>query len=103
MPRCCRKRAASCSRPAALPELARRAAAGASGTLSLAFVSTADYSVLPPLLREFREAWPQVQIDLREATSDMQLEDLAQQRIDAGLLIPPLPERAGSSSTTCRC
>ena len=78
----------------ALPELVRRAAAGTSGTLSLAFVSTADYSVLPALLREFREAWPQVQIDLREATSDLQLEDLAQQRIDAGLLIPPLPERA---------
>jgi DNA-binding transcriptional LysR family regulator len=78
----------------ALPALVRRAAAGASGSLSLAFVSTADYSVLPALLREFREAWPQVQIDLREATSDIQLEDLAQQRIDAGLLIPPLPERA---------
>lgn len=78
----------------ALPELVRRAASGASGTLSLSFVSTADYSVLPALLREFREAWPQVQIDLREATTDVQLEDLSQQRIDAGLLIPPLPERA---------
>ncbi len=77
-----------------LPQLVQRAACGASGSLSLSFVSSADYSVLPALLREFREAWPQVQIDLREATSDLQLEDLAQQRIDAGLLIPPLPERA---------
>ncbi|MGB6054359.1 MAG: LysR substrate-binding domain-containing protein, partial [Burkholderiaceae bacterium] len=78
---------------AALPQLAQRAASGAAGVLTLSFVSTADYSVLPALLREFREAWPQVQIELREATSDVQLEDLAQQRIDAGLLIPPLPER----------
>jgi DNA-binding transcriptional LysR family regulator len=77
----------------ALPQLVQRAASGASGTLSLSFVSTADYSVLPTLLRDFRQAYPQVQIDLREATSDLQLEDLAQQRIDAGLLIPPLPER----------
>jgi DNA-binding transcriptional LysR family regulator len=77
----------------ALPQLAQRAASGASGTLSLSFVSTADYSVLPALLRDFRQAYPEVQIDLREATSDLQLEDLAQQRIDAGLLIPPLPER----------
>jgi len=78
---------------AALPQLAQRAASGSAGVLTLSFVSTADYSVLPTLLREFREAWPQVQIDLREATSDVQLEDLARQRIDAGLLIPPLPER----------
>src|SRR4051812_37869177 len=47
---------------AGLPELARRAASGQSGLLSLAFVSTADYSVLPPLLQEFRARYPQVQI-----------------------------------------
>jgi DNA-binding transcriptional LysR family regulator len=77
----------------ALPELAKRAASGESGLLSLSFVSTADYSVLPPLLREFRERYPQVQIDLREATTDVQIDDLAQGRIDAGLLIPPLPDK----------
>lgn len=78
----------------ALPDLARRAASGEAGLLSLSFVSSADYSVLPPLLREFRERYPQVQIDLREATTDVQLEDLAQRRIDAGLLIPPLSDKA---------
>lgn len=82
------------SQAAALPDMARRAATGESGRLSLAFVSTADYSVLPPFLREFREAYPQVQIDLREATTDVQLEELMQARIDAGLLIPPLPDKA---------
>jgi DNA-binding transcriptional LysR family regulator len=79
---------------AALPDLAHRAASGESGLLSLSFISTADYSVLPPLLREFRERYPQVQIDLREATTDIQLEDLMQGRIDAGLLIPPLHDKA---------
>lgn len=81
---------------AALPDLVHRAASGESGLLSLSFVSTADYSVLPPLLREFRERYPQVQIDLREATTDVQLEDLMQGRIDAGLLIPPLHDKASS-------
>jgi DNA-binding transcriptional LysR family regulator len=76
-----------------LPDLARRAASGESGRLTLAFVSTADYSVLPLFLREFRTYYPQVQIELREATTDVQLDDLAQRRIDAGLLIPPLPDR----------
>jgi len=79
---------------ATLPDLARRAASGESGLLSLSFVSTADYSVLPPLLREFRERYPQAQIDLREATTDVQIEDLMQGRIDAGLLIPPLHDKA---------
>lgn len=78
----------------ALPDIARRAASGDSGILSLAFVSTADYSLLPPLLREFRERYPNVQIDLREATTDVQLDDLMQGRIDAGLLIPPLSDKA---------
>ncbi|AMO93883.1 bacterial regulatory helix-turn-helix, lysR family protein [Collimonas fungivorans] len=79
---------------AALPDLVRRAASGESGLLTLSFVSTADYSILPPLLRAFREAYPQVQIDLQEATSDLQLAQLMEGRIDAGLLIPPLPDRA---------
>lgn len=79
---------------AALPGLAQRAAAGETGRLSLAFVSTADYSVLPPLLSQFRAAFPQVQIELREATSDLQQDDLLEDRIDAGLLIPPLSDKA---------
>lgn len=79
---------------AALPDLMRRAASGASGRLSLAFVSTADYSVLPSFLREFRETYPAVEIDLREATTDVQLDELMEGRIDVGLLIPPLPEKA---------
>ena len=81
---------------ASLPDIARRAASGESGLLSLSFVSTADYSVLPPLLREFRERYPQIQIDLREATSDLQIDDLMHSRIDAGLVIPPLHDKAGA-------
>lgn len=77
-----------------LPALVQRAASGESGLLTLSFISTADYSVLPPLLREFRERYPQVHIDLREATTDVQLDQLTQGAIDAGLLIPPLPDKA---------
>ncbi|PWF44045.1 LysR family transcriptional regulator [Massilia glaciei] len=77
-----------------LPALARRAALGETGKLVLAFVSSADYSVLPPFLRAYRAAYPHVQITLQEATSDLQLEGLLNGRIDAGLLIPPLPDKA---------
>lgn len=76
-----------------LPGLAQRAANGASGHLSLAFVSIADYSILPPSLREFRTRHPQVNIELREATTDVQLLALENAEIDAGFLIPPVPEK----------
>lgn len=77
-----------------LPALVQRAALGEAGRLSLAFVSSADYSVLPPLLRAYQRAYPQVQMVLQEATSDLQLDELLAGRIDAGLLIPPLPDKA---------
>ncbi|MCE3603916.1 LysR family transcriptional regulator [Massilia sp. P8910] len=79
---------------AALSALVRRAAGGEAGRLSLAFVSSADYSVLPPFLRSYRAAFPQVRIALQEATSDVQIDELLHGRIDAGLLIPPLPDKA---------
>ncbi len=77
-----------------LPELVRRAAAGETGRIALAFVTSADYSVLPSFLLRYREAYPQVQLVLQEATSDVQVDDLLHQRVDAGLLIPPLPDKA---------
>ncbi|MBF6986606.1 LysR family transcriptional regulator [Cupriavidus sp. IK-TO18] len=74
---------------AALPGLAQRLARGELGSLSLAFVSTADYGILPDLLRRFRARHPEVQLQLREATSDVQLEALLEGAIDAGLVIRP--------------
>ncbi len=77
-----------------LPELARRAAGGEAGRLALAFVTSCDYSVLPPFLRRYSERYPDVHLGLVEATSDVQAEELLRGRIDAGLLIPPLPGKA---------
>jgi DNA-binding transcriptional LysR family regulator len=78
----------------ALPELARRAAGGAAGRLALAFVTSCDYSVLPPFLRRYSERYPDVHLSLLEATSDVQAEELLRGRVDAGFLIPPLPDKA---------
>ena len=77
----------------ALPSIAQRAAAGESGSLSIAFVSMADYSVMPQALREFRGAYPLVQIQLHEATTDLQLEMLSTGEIDLGMLVMPLPDK----------
>ncbi|SAL19575.1 LysR family transcriptional regulator [Caballeronia arvi] len=80
----------------ALRPLAQSLARGEAGVLSLAFVSTADYGLLPVLLRDFGTRYPGVRLQLTEATSDVQIEELVAGRIDAGLVIPPLPPRYAS-------
>src|SRR5581483_9679241 len=67
--------------------------------LALAFVSTADYGLLPHLLREFAVCHPRVRLNLTEATSDVQIEELVAGRIDCGLIIPPLPPRHAATLT----
>jgi DNA-binding transcriptional LysR family regulator len=75
-----------------LPGAARSAAAGDAGDLNLAFVSIVDYSFLPDLLREYTRAFPAVRVQLREATTDVQLADLLARRADAGILLGPIAE-----------
>ena len=77
----------------ALPETARRLRDGQTGYLTLSFVSTADYSVLPDLVRRYAEAYPDVEIRLVEATSDVQIPAVVAGERHAGIIIPP-PDRA---------
>jgi len=70
-----------------LPRQAQAAAAGVSGRLRLAFVSSIAYGPLPEWLRSFRHANPDVVLALREATIDIQLEAFASGEIDAGFVL----------------
>src|SRR3546814_5079620 len=74
---------------AALPEAARRLRDGEAGRLELSFVSTADYSVLPSLVRRYASLHPAVEIALREATSEVQIAALLDGDGHAGIVIPP--------------
>lgn len=75
------------SRAAALPGHARAAAAGEMGRLRLAFVSTIGFDLLPRWVRAFRELYPRVELDLLEATGDVQLPRLERGEIDAGFML----------------
>lgn len=75
------------ARARVLPAQARAAAGGELGRLRLAFVSTIGFSLLPQWLRSFRARHPQVQLDLIEATGDVQLEAFARGDIDAGFML----------------
>jgi DNA-binding transcriptional LysR family regulator len=71
----------------ALAPAVRAAAAGLSGQLRLAFVSSVTYGPLPAWLSGFRAAYPDVALSLREATLDVQLELFASGEIDAGFVL----------------
>lgn len=81
----------------ALRTLALSLARGEAGRLSLAFVSTADYGILPDVLGDYTSSRPGVRLTLTEATSDVQAEEIAAGRVDAGFVIPPLPVRHGAA------
>jgi DNA-binding transcriptional LysR family regulator len=84
-----------------VPRLVRAAAEGFSGQLRLAFVSSIAYGPLPAWLRSFREAHPEVQLQLREATLDVQLEAFEADEIDAGFVLhAPAAAPAGFAAWT---
>jgi DNA-binding transcriptional LysR family regulator len=75
------------ARARALPAQAHAAAGGELGRLRIAFVSTVGFALLPQWLRAFRARHPQVQMELIEATGDVQLEAFARGEIDAGFML----------------
>jgi DNA-binding transcriptional LysR family regulator len=70
---------------------ARRAAQGTVGRLAIGFVSTVDYSILPPLVRRFRQKHPGIALKLLELTGDRQQMLLQSGELDLGLSILPSP------------
>nr|WP_314607988.1 LysR family transcriptional regulator [uncultured Janthinobacterium sp.] len=70
---------------ARLDDEAKGLATGSHGWLGIAFTRSATFSVLPRAIRQFRAAYPQVQLDLVEALSEYQPAQLRQGRIDIGL------------------
>lgn len=85
-----------------LPALAQRMRDGQTGYLSLSFVSTADYSVLPSLVRRYSQAYPEVEIRLFEATSDVQIPAIVGGERHAGIIIPPIDQPLPSALAYCR-
>ncbi len=75
------------ARAEALPAYARASADGEAGRLRLAFVSTVGFDVLPRWVLAFREQYPKVQLELIEATGDVQLQALERAEIDAGFML----------------
>ena len=65
---------------------ARRIARGESVPLSIGFVPSLAHGLLPRVLRRFRQRFPDVQLFLNEMDSTAQVEQIAENRIDLGLI-----------------
>jgi DNA-binding transcriptional LysR family regulator len=77
---------------------AQRTQRGELGTLRLRFVQSATFEVLPRLLGAFRQAYPEVVLDLESVTTIRQTEALRDGRIDVGLMRPATPEGARTAA-----
>lgn len=71
-------------------EAGRRISRGEQGKLVVGFVSSAAYSVLPPILQRFRAGFPAIALTLQELTTNVQIQQLQDNRLDVGFVRPPL-------------
>jgi DNA-binding transcriptional LysR family regulator len=74
-------------------DIGKKTSRGELGQISIGFVGSATYNILPVILQQFRDRYPHVQIELHELTTDRQLIWLREGRIDIGLIRPPIVER----------
>lgn len=72
----------------------RQAARGEAGWLSIGFVSSINYEILPNVLREFRRQCPDVEISLQEMSIPEQNQSLLEKRIHVGFSRMPVENPA---------
>lgn len=69
---------------------ARRAGRGETGSLIVGFVGSASYEILPAIMRRFHAQFPDIELILRELTTAQQIRALHEERIQVGILRPPV-------------
>jgi DNA-binding transcriptional LysR family regulator len=74
-------------------DIGRKTSRGELGQISIGFVGSATYNILPVMLQKFRDRYPNVRIELHELTTDRQLIWLREGRIDIGLIRPPIIDK----------
>jgi DNA-binding transcriptional LysR family regulator len=78
-------------------DLTQAAYRGEVGRLTVGFLASTAYTLLPPVLREFVVRFPDVSLDLRELAMPLQFEALRRADIDVGMLRPPVVDRSLAS------
>ena len=77
-------------------QLAQQTSRGELGQLTIGFVSSAAHNVVPAILQQFRTLNPAVKLELREMTTNEQLQRLREGQIDIGFIRPPVEDGVNS-------
>jgi len=80
----------------------RRASRGELGRLTVGFIGSAAYSVLPPIVRRFREQYPDVDLILQELSTVQQVGALREGQLQIGFLRPFAQEPTLKSKVVLR-
>lgn len=65
---------------------------GVAGRLSIGYINSAAYDILPRLLRSLGRAHPEIHVDVREMAIADQIDALVDGRVDVGILRPPVDD-----------
>jgi DNA-binding transcriptional LysR family regulator len=83
-------------------QMAKDASAGKLGRLKLGFVDNVLWSVLPPVLRAFRDQFPNMDVNLQQLNRAPQIKALEDREIDVGVFPSPKPGRGFESEILVR-
>ncbi|MEJ7138793.1 LysR substrate-binding domain-containing protein [Amphibiibacter pelophylacis] len=67
---------------------ARAAARGQAGLLRVGYTAASAYAAIPALIHAYKLRYPQVEVALHERVTSVQLQELADARLDVGLVRP---------------
>lgn len=70
--------------------LTQRASRGETSRLSIAFTFSATYTILPEVIRTFRQRYPDVELSLQEMQTVHQLDALFLGEVHIGVIRPPI-------------
>lgn len=70
--------------------VAQRVARGEIGSLRITFTPSAMHTILPEILRQFRDRHPNIILDVVELCTLDQVDALRREMVDVGLLHPPI-------------
>ena len=82
-------------------QAAQRVAHGGAGRITLGFTAVSAYRMIPMLLAHAAHALPDVDIELREMVSTVQIDALASRMLDAGFVPARAPRGSRSNTGSC--
>jgi DNA-binding transcriptional LysR family regulator len=74
-------------------QLTKRTARGEAGQLRIGFTETARHTVLPALVRDFRDRFPQVNLTMQALCTEAQVAAINAGNLDIAFLHPPIDQR----------